>query len=208
MSEPGASEIQAIIRLAYEAGHLKRLPRAGWLLAGIKHPESVAEHSFRVALLAYLIGQLEGADAEHAAVLGLFHDLPETRTGDVPSVGRSYVRTADPREVVADQVEGLPPRLAAHVGALIAEHESAKLPDPSQEARCSRDADKLDCLLQAREYQAQGSQLVQPWIDTMAAAVTTHTAMTLAGAAQKMPPSAWWDEFATSFGSTPRPPER
>jgi putative hydrolase of HD superfamily len=46
----------AIVSFAYEAGQLKNLPRSGWLRAGIKNPESVADHSFRVAVLAYLHG--------------------------------------------------------------------------------------------------------------------------------------------------------
>ncbi len=93
----------AIVSFGYEAGQLKKLPRAGWLLTGITNPESVAGHSFRVAVLAYVIAVQEGANPERAATLGLFHDFPETRIGDVPSVGKPYVRTADPNKVIADQ---------------------------------------------------------------------------------------------------------
>lgn len=182
-----------LARFAYEAGQLKRLPRAGWLFAGITGPESVADHSFRVGVLAYAIAITEGADAERAATLGLFHDLPETRIGDVPRVGRPYVSTAPPQQVVADQTAGLPGPLAAHIQALIAEHESAKGPDSSREALCSRDADKLDCLLQALEYQAQGNSQMRQWIDNMAAAVSTDTGRQLVVAAQELSPDAWWD---------------
>jgi putative hydrolase of HD superfamily len=191
----------AIVSFAYEAGQLKKLPRAGWLLAGITSPESVADHSFRVAVLAYAIAVQEGANPERAATLGLFHDFPETRIGDVPSVGKPYVRTADPNKVIADQTAALPAALAAHITALIAEHESAKTPDATLESRCSRDADKLECLIQAREYQAQGNQLVQPWIDSMIPAITTRTGTALAKAAQDLSPNIWWDEFAAAFGS-------
>jgi putative hydrolase of HD superfamily len=191
----------AIVSFGYEAGQLKKLPRAGWLLTGITSPESVADHSFRVAVLAYVIAVQEGANPDRAAALGLFHDFPETRTGDVPSVGRPYVRTADPNKVIADQAAALPAALAAHITALIAEHESAKTPDATLESRCSRDADKLECLMQAREYQAQGNQLVQPWIDSMVAAITTGTGKALAKTAQDLSPSVWWDEFAASFGT-------
>jgi 5'-deoxynucleotidase YfbR-like HD superfamily hydrolase len=45
----------AIISFAGEAGHLKRLPRSGWLPAHIADLESVAEHSFRVAVFAFAI---------------------------------------------------------------------------------------------------------------------------------------------------------
>jgi putative hydrolase of HD superfamily len=197
-------DLQAVAKFAYEAGQLKLLPRAGWLLAGIREPESVAEHSFRVGILAYIIAALEGADPDRAAALGLFHDLPETRIGDVPSVGRPYVKTTDPQRVAADQVADLPEYLAAHINALIDEHEGAKTSAATPEARCSRDADKLDCLLQAREYQVQGNQLMQPWIDSMVAAVSTETGKRLAAAAQEVSPGAWWSDFAANFGKQPR----
>ncbi|MHA6631879.1 HD domain-containing protein [Pseudonocardia sichuanensis] len=193
-----------VVRFAYEAGQLKQLPRAGWLLAGVRDPESVAEHSFRVGVLAYMVAALEGADADRAAALGLFHDLPETRIGDVPSVGRPYVTTASPQDVVADQVAELPEPLGAHIAALIGEHESAKTSVATPASRCSRDADKLDCLLQAREYQSQGNEHMQPWIDSMVAAVTTETGKRLAVAAQEVSPGAWWAEFAANFGKQHR----
>ena len=189
----------AIVSFGYEAGQLKKLPRAGWLLAGIASPESVADHSFRVAVLAYVIAVQEGANPERAAALGLFHDFPETRTGDVPSVGKPYVRTTDPNKVIADQAAALPASLAVHITALVAEHESAKTPDATPESRCSRDADKLELLLQAREYQAQGNHLVQPYIDSMIPAISTRTGMALAKAAQDLSPSIWWDEFAAAL---------
>lgn len=191
--------MREIARFAYEAGQLKRLPRAGWLLAGVNNPESVAEHSFRVGILAYVIAVLEGADPDRSATLGLFHDLPETRIGDIPSVGRAYVTTTAPQLVAHDQVAALPKNLASCIVALIAEHENAKKPTATAEARCSRDADKLDCLLQAREYQYQGNQLVQPWIDSMAAAVSTETGKRLAVIAQDVPPDSWWIDFAANF---------
>jgi hypothetical protein len=50
-------------------------------------------------------------------------------------------------------------------------------------------------------YQAQGNQLVQPWIDSTLAVLTTRTGMALAKAAQDLSPSIWWDEFAAAFGT-------
>lgn len=193
--------LHGVAKFAYETGQLKQLQRAGWLLAGVRDPESVAEHSFRVGVLAYIIAVLEGADPDRAAALGLFHDLPETRIGDVPSVGRPYVTTAAPHDVATDQVAELPAALAAHIVALIDEHEGAKTAAATAESRCSRDADKLDCLLQAREYQSQGNQLMQPWIDSMVEAVSTETGKRLAAAAQEISPGAWWAEFAANFGN-------
>jgi putative hydrolase of HD superfamily len=195
------NENDSIIRFFFEAGQLKRTPRSGWMLAGVKTPESVAEHSFRVGVIAYVIATVEGANADRAAALGLFHDLPETRIGDVPSVGKSYVTTADPRQVAVDQAAGLPAVLFDHIVALVAEHENAKTSDATLEARCSRDADKLECLLQAREYEAAtGNQQLKPWIDSMLRAVTTTTGTELAKTAMVVEPSTWFRDFAVRFG--------
>ncbi|GAA3957238.1 HD domain-containing protein [Actinomadura viridis] len=193
---------QAIVAFAYEAGFLKRLPRAGWQLAGVASPESVAEHSFRVGVLAYVIAVQEGGNPDRAATLGLFHDLPETRTSDIASVGKRYVTSADPLAVAEDQVAGLPGVLAQHIVALVQEHESAKTPAATLEAKCSRDADKLECLLQAREYEAAGNTQVEPWITTMVDSVSTETGRRLAALAQQLPPRVWWDRFAQSYGLT------
>ncbi|KAA2248694.1 HD family hydrolase [Solihabitans fulvus] len=189
-----------MIGFLYEAGHLKRTPRAGWLLAGVPNPESVAEHSFRVGIIAYVIAAQEGANPDRAATLGLFHDFPEARIGDVPSVGKNYVRTAAPQEVIADQVAGLPEPLGRHIATLIDEHEKAKSTDATLEAKCSRDADKIECLVQAREYEAAGNTQLKPWIDSMLRAVATQTGKELANAALAVPPSIWFQDFAAKFG--------
>jgi putative hydrolases of HD superfamily len=189
-----------VVGFAHEAGHLKHIRRAGWLLAGVRDGESVAEHSFRVGVLAYCIAVQEGANPDRAATLGLFHDLPETRIGDIHSVGKAYVQTADPRRVVADQVAELPAELAGRIGALIAEHESAKTPEATLESKCSRDADKIECLLQAREYECEGYKQLDHWVTSMAEAVTTATGKRLAAAALEVSPGAWWDDFARTYG--------
>ncbi|WP_394622320.1 HD family hydrolase (plasmid) [Lentzea sp. JNUCC 0626] len=189
----------AISVFGFEVGHLTRTPRSGWQLAGLERPQSVAEHSFRVGILAYIIAVQEGCNPDRAATLGLFHDVPEVRTGDLNSVAKRYVTAVDPRQVVADQVAGLPSALAAHITNVIDEFESAKNPDGTAEARCARDADKLECLLTAREYVGRGYP-VQPWIDTMVAAVQTQAGKQIAQDAQRISPGEWWYTTVSSYG--------
>lgn len=189
-----------IISFAHEAGHLKHTPRTGWLLGGVRNGESVAEHSYRVGVLAYVIAACEGANPERAATLGLFHDLPETRVGDVPSVGKKYVTTASPHEIVSDQTAALPSDLRERIVAAVDEHESAKTTEATLESRCSRDADKLECLLQAREYQCEGYTQLDEWVRSSADSVTTATGKALAAAAQEVSPGEWWGSFARAVG--------
>ncbi|WP_394614121.1 HD family hydrolase [Lentzea sp. JNUCC 0626] len=190
------SDADRIVEFVYEVGQLKRLPRAGWLFAGVQSPETVAAHSFRVGVLAYAIAVQEGANPDRAATLGLFHDVPETRIGDIPYVGKLYldVKVA-PEAVAQDQVQHLPPQLATHIVQLIAEHEAAKDLDHTPEARCSRDADKLELLLQAREYQTNGIAKMDRFIHTMQASVITDTGKALMEAAQRIAPTEWWEAF-------------
>lgn len=190
------SDAHEIVPFLHEAGHLKRSARQGWWIAGVQHPESVAEHSFRTAIVGYVIAAMEGADPERTAVLCLFHDIPETRQGDVPSTGKRYVSMAPDTQVAEDQTASLPAHLAERIQSLIGEFEECATP----EAQCAKDADKLECLLQAREYQTQGYQDVQPWIDTMADAVRTSAGKSLAAAALDVKPNSWWHEIVANYG--------
>src|SRR5262245_45598772 len=85
-------DVAAIANYIYETGHLKTTARTGWTLAGIAKVESVADHSFRTAVIGVILASLEGADPARTALLCLFHDTTETRLGDIPSVGKQYLQ--------------------------------------------------------------------------------------------------------------------
>ena len=55
--KPDAAEAISLVTLLDRANDLKRLPRMGWLLAGVAPVESVAEHSFGVAFLSLAVGR-------------------------------------------------------------------------------------------------------------------------------------------------------
>lgn len=169
-------ELSKLTGLLYEIGLLKRYKRTGWLVAGVRDPESIADHSFRTAIIASVITALEGGNPERAAFLSLFHDTQETRVTDIPYVGKRYLKPAPNEEVTADQVRGIPEQVAEMVGGAVGEYEEKT----SLEAVCARDADKLECLIQAVEYREQGHQNVQPWIDSSLAALQTASAKRLA----------------------------
>jgi 5'-deoxynucleotidase YfbR-like HD superfamily hydrolase len=44
--------MRAIMKVLHEVGNLKRLRRSGWQLKGVPNPESVADHSFRLAIMS------------------------------------------------------------------------------------------------------------------------------------------------------------
>ena len=171
-----SDELRDTTGFLYEIGLLKRYKRTGWSQVGVPLPESVADHSFRVSVIASVLASMEGADPQRAAFLALWHDSQETRTTDLPHLTKNYVSAAANDQVTRDQVALLPPSVAGMISAAVAEYEAAETP----EARCARDADKLECLLQAREYQDQGHANAQSWIDSSLASLTTASAKQLA----------------------------
>lgn len=176
-----------LAQFAFEMGVLKRVRRAGWWHAGVSDPESVAEHSFRVSQLAAMIAAQEGADPARAALLAVWHDSQETRTGDLPHTAKPYVSGPDPQKITVDQTTCLPEPAAQMVREAVAEYESRK----TLEARCARDADKLECLIQAVEYQAAGNTGVQGWIDSSRNGLLTATAQRIADVAVSISPLSW-----------------
>ncbi|GAA0989540.1 HD domain-containing protein [Nocardiopsis tropica] len=181
-------ETVSTARFLHEAGTLKNQRRTGWWMAGVRDPESVAEHSWRTSLIASVLASMEGADPARAALIATWHDTGETRSGDVNHLGRKYVEgSADPREIAADQTEGLPAPLAEMVRGAVAEYEAQE----TAEAWCAKDADKLECLLQGLEYRAQGYSSAQRWIDNSRARIKTESGRALAEAALAGDPVDW-----------------
>lgn len=148
-------ERSPIISAYFELCHLKQLYRQGWLRAGVppERCESIAEHSFGVALLVLWLAQSRpDLDAQKALRLALLHDLGEVYAGDIiPSDG---VSEAEKHRREAEAVRRILSRLADGEGLieLWEEFEAGVSP----EARFVRQIDRLEMGLQAAVYQRQG----------------------------------------------------
>ncbi len=157
-----ATEPSKVIAFLAELQRLKAVPRTGWLLRGVRDVESVADHSYGVALIAMLLADLAQArgfepDVEKVLRMALLHDLTEARTGDLPNTikrhfDRKSLRAAD--ESIADEILLGLGALGEEYQLLWREYEERQ----TLEARIVKAADKLDLLLQAREYEKGGSR--------------------------------------------------
>ena len=113
--------------------------------------ESTAEHTWRLALMALLLGPELGVDASRLLRICLVHDLAEAVTGDLPAPAprRAGVKQAREREALATLTMTLPSRQRADLFALWEEYETGSTP----EGRLAKGLDKLETILQ----HAQGS---------------------------------------------------
>lgn len=155
----------ALLTFLDHANDLKQLPRTGWLLAGVASPESVADHTCAVALLALALaeeinrdwqaeGLLRPLDVAAVMRIALLHDLAESILTDLPKrssdlLGKQVKHDAEAR-AMACILNGLP----GQVDLLTAwqSYDGAATP----EAQLVIDADKLEMAHQALRYMRRG----------------------------------------------------
>lgn len=186
-----------IAKYFFEVGHLKHQKRTGWWRMGVRDPESVAEHSHRTAVIGYVLASLEeGVNSERVVAICVLHDLPETRTGDLNWMNKRYAPGAKDGEQRAlhEQAAQLPSHIAARVLALTEEYEKRS----SREGQLAHDADLLECLLQAREYQIQGYTKAFEWANMCFEGLQTETARDLAHACLNTDPGDWFQDLQSN----------
>src|SRR4051812_19574916 len=147
-SSPSAAA-ESLLRLLHTAGRLKETARAGWVLRGVEAPESVADHSWRVALLALLLAPAaEGApNPARAVAVALVHDLAESLVGDItPFDGVDRAEKRRREEAAMLELSALAPD--AGLLELWREYDAGE----SAEARLVKQLDALETALQAAEY--------------------------------------------------------
>lgn len=143
----------SLLDLLLELQLLDRVPRIGYRLRGITDGESVAEHTFQLALLVRLLAAEElELDRARAVELALLHDLGELRLGDLPATAAGYLPDGAKHEAERRAVEHLLAPADPDARAAYLEYDSRA----SREARFVAACDKLQLMLKVSVYQAQG----------------------------------------------------
>jgi putative hydrolase of HD superfamily len=198
--EQKKSGAAAAINFFYEAGALKNLPRSGWRLAGIRNAESTADHSHRTAVIAYVIAKMEGADAERAATLAVFHDLPEARIGELDKVMAAYhdKPAAERKAVKESEANGM---FGGKWYSQIIEEVEAK---KTAESKAANDADLLELVLTAIEYGQSGFGKAADWAIAKQKFMLTESGKKLYDEALKSDSSDWWKKIWQKQGLLPK----
>lgn len=174
--------VTQIVRFVFELFHLKHVKHEGVRLANVEFPDSVAEHSLNAAQIWYILATMEWLDAERVAAMLVWHDIGETRMGDIHKVWARYFewKKEIEKRVHDDQLDVLP--FGESVKSLILEMISKTTP----EAVVAKDADYLEMAFQAKKYVEQWYAACQIWIDNVWKALKTESAKRL------------WDEMIRS----------
>ena len=171
----------------FEVGMLKRTPRTGFQFLG-SGAESVAEHSFRTAVIGYTLAQLdEQADVARVVMMCLFHDVPEARIGDLNYVNKKYVQV-DENKAVEDLAKTLP------FGEMYRDLHREFMAKTSREALLAHDADQLEMILALKEYRDLGNRYADEWYPFSVKRLQTETARKLAEEIWETDSTLWWIE--------------
>ncbi len=177
--------MKSLANFFFEVGMLKRTPRTGFQFLG-SGAQSVAEHSFRTAIIGYTLARMDGAvDVGRVVQLCLFHDVPEARIGDLNYVAKKYVQ-ADERRAVEDLARTLP------FGDEYRETWEEFAGGESREAQLAHDADQLEMILALKEYKDVGNQYADEWYPFSVRRLRTDLARRLAETIWMTDSSRWW----------------
>lgn len=166
-----------IIKFFIEIGKLKGMPRRGWIIREVKNPESIAEHIFRVTIMAWVLAEKKDRkmNVEKIIKMALVHDLCEVYSGDTTPYDsilpkdkkkrRELLKTwprfsEKEKKRLAEKkykkekagleklIKNLSPKLRQEMISLWLDYERGVSP----EGRFFKHADRLESFLQAAEY--------------------------------------------------------
>jgi len=175
-----------------EAGVLKRVQRSGWWVLGIKDGETVAEHSFRCAVIGYILASMEGANAYKVLLMTLFNDIHEARINDLHKMSQRYINLKKAEDkAFSEQVSSLPGPMKKELSSLHAEYRAQK----TKESLIARDADILECLIQAKEYQGHGFKEAVKFMKKAPNFLKSKSAKKLWSLAKRSDLNTWWEKL-------------
>ena len=139
-------EVRTFLNVMHVAERLKDAVRHSYSSGGRR--ESVAEHSWRITLMAYFLqDEFPQADMNKVMEMCLVHDLGECFTGDIPTFLKTDADERIEEQLLFKWVRSLPEPYATRLFALYEEMEALQ----TQEARIYKALDKMEAVLQHNE---------------------------------------------------------
>ena len=134
------------LQILHTAERLKDTPRHCATSGG--RVESVAEHSWRITLMAFLAeGEFPGLDMDRVLRMCLIHDLGECFTGDIPTFAKTQSDRDTEDSLLRRWVRSLPAEASEKMLALYEEMDAQQ----TAESKLYKALDKLEAVIQHNE---------------------------------------------------------
>ena len=135
---------EEFLEILHRANNLKINTRHNWTIGERK--ESVADHSWRIALMAMLLSQedeFKDVDMNKVIRMCLIHDLGEAFTGDIPVFEKNHNDETKEDELFFDWVNQFPQAQKDEWNTLLKEMIALE----TKEAKTYKSLDKLEALI-------------------------------------------------------------
>ena len=134
--------------------NLKKISRQGWIdKLSLDNPESVADHSYSMAIMGMVISDLQNYDSEKIIKMILLHDLAESRIGDhTPEQLSKEEKKKLENNAFNEIIKNLPDLIKLQYLQIWQEYQEKN----SQESNIVHQIDKLEMALQAKIYEKDG----------------------------------------------------
>jgi len=177
--------LEQISQFVYEMGIHQKTPRSGlWFLGSGE--QSVAEHLFRTAMIAYALCHLTPkADKHKVLFMALVHDIGEGRTSDLNYVHQRYGRLAE-ASAVKDIADSVP------FGKEIEDAYLEESKRETLEAKLVKDADNIEWLATMREEEIKGNVKAGSWAVIAFKRLKTPAGIAIGKLLLKNHPDAWY----------------
>jgi len=136
------------------ASNLKKIPRKGWKSKlGISLPESVADHTFSMSIIAMVLSDLQKLDTHKVLKMSLLHDIAESVIGDfTPEDIEKSKKNKVENNAIRKILNNLPEALAKEYISIWNEYND----NTTKEAVLVHEVDKLEMAIQASTYVNEG----------------------------------------------------
>ncbi|OGG03965.1 hypothetical protein A2W14_05890 [Candidatus Gottesmanbacteria bacterium RBG_16_37_8] len=168
----------------FEAAALKRLKRTGWQILG-ENQESIAEHTFMVVVISYVLAKKFKVNLEKILIMALFHDFEEGRTGDVYKLADLYTKT-DKKKALRDVFSHLE-KPKSIIDILKDYHQANTLA-----AKIVKDADTLALCIELKQLVEKGNIHAKEWLTANLDSLKTSEGKKLGSDLVKTDSQNWW----------------
>lgn len=145
--------MKRLIDFIKDVGKVKKVKRAGWVREGVANPESVADHSFRVAVMAMILGEQLGVDTDKLIRMALIHDIAEGVKGDKIVERGNKIDNQARQEKNREEIETLREIFSGIPSG--EEFIQLQAGEESQEAKILKQLERLEMAIQALEYEEE-----------------------------------------------------
>jgi putative hydrolase of HD superfamily len=188
------SKEKKLVNFLFETRILKYLPKSSLVYLRSPFSENVAEHTFYVAIIGWILAKMEKANENKIIKMALIHDLAEARGGERNLINKFYTQTLNEPRIIKEISKDHNLK-DFKIEKLFEEFYERK----TKEAKIIKDADILADMLLEKEVFDSGNQKAKKWLIVSLSRLKTKSGKKLGELLIKTNSDEWWLQIAKKY---------